>query len=209
MLLLPLISMLIVLSKPLIYFLFSDKYPLSPILLSIRLVPLFLIGFGSLSNLLFLNSQGDTKLSSKILTASSFVSIILSLIFIYFWNVIGLVISFTLSAIIRNSLGLFLIQRKYGISPKLHYTIKTIICSLISGGLVYGYLMNFPSLPIIELFIGVILYLLCFLLLAPFIGVIERRDIKIIDSMFSNLVYIYPFVRLILNVEEKILEYSS
>ena len=172
---------------------------------SLRLMPTLFVGVGSLSIFGFLNSQGDTRVSSRIIIISSSISVLLSIIFIYLWNIIGLVVSFILSSFIQNLLGLIVIRRKYDMGPDLSHTFKTFICSLISGVVTYGFLYVFKTLPIVDLFFSVVIFLTSYLLIAPFIGAIEVIDVNNLDLMFKELKMIYPFARLVLDFEGRIL----
>ena len=206
MFLLPLVCMLIVISKPLIYTIFTGKFPQAPLLLSLRLMPTLFVGIGSLSIISFLNSQGDTRVSSRITIMSSLISILLSVIFIYLWNIIGLVVSFFLSSFIQYLLGLIVIRRKYDVSPDLSHTFRTLMCSFISGVVTYGFLYVFKTLPLVDLFCSVAIFLIVYLLIAPFIGAIEVIDVQNLDLMFIELKMIYPFVRLVLDFEGRLLK---
>ncbi len=203
--LIPLISLLILISKPLIFTIFSGKFPQAPLLLSLRLMPTLFVGIGSLSIFGFLNSQGDTRVSSRIIIISSIISVLLSIIFIYLWSVIGLVVSILLSSFIQNLLGLIVIRRKYDIGPDLSHTFKTLMCSFISGVVTYGFLYIFKSLSIVDLFFSVVIFLMSYLLIAPFIGAIEAIDVQNLDLMFKELKMIYPFAKLVLDFEGRIL----
>jgi len=206
MFLLPLACMLMVVSKPLIYTLFTEKYPQAPLILSIRLMSTIFMGIGSMSIIRFLISQGETRTSSRIIIISSLISILLSTIFIYLWNIIGLVVSFSLSSFIQYMLGLMVIRRKYDVSPDLNHAFKTLVCSLISGVVTYGFLYFFSTLPIVDLFFSVMIFLIIYLLIAPFIGAIEIIDVQNLDLMFKELKMIYPFVRLVLDFEGRLLK---
>jgi hypothetical protein len=44
------------------------------------------------------------------------------------------------------------------------------------------------------------------LLLAPSLGVLERKDIQNLNSMFKNIPLLYPLANIILNLEARLLK---
>lgn len=209
MLLLPIICLSIIVSKPLIYTIFADKYPQAPLLLSIRLIPIIFIGIGSAFNIGLLNSQAETRASALIIIISSLISIILSTIFIYYWGITGLVSSYILSSCIKYLLGVYIIRKKYNVEPNINHAIKILISSLISMVLTYAFLYYYSTLPLVDLFCGVTIFTVSILLVAPLIGVIEIFDINNLHSMLRGLKIIYPFTRPILDFEYNILKLRS
>ncbi len=80
------------------------------------------------------------------------------------------------------------------------------MCSLISGVVTYGFQYIFKTLPIVDLFCSVAIFVTTFLIFAPFIGAIEVIDVQNLDLMFKELKMIYPFARFVLDFEGRILK---
>jgi stage V sporulation protein B len=205
MVVLPLTAMLASLSNPAVYFLFTAKYPHAPLFFSFLLAPMLLVGLGSLSIGNFLNSQGDTGTNMKVGFSGSALAILLYPVFVWMFGVEGLIIGIIISSLTRNLFGLYVLRRKYGIYPDLRHTGKTVLCSAVSAVSAYGAVQILSSSPLLSLFLGSATFLTAYLLLAPVTGAIEGRDIENLDSMLRELWVIYPFARLILKLEEKIL----
>jgi len=206
MIVLPYVALIAALSKPGIYTLFSEKYPQAPLYLSLLMIPQLLVGLGSLSIGLFLYSQGDTKTSLKIGAINSGISLLLSPFFIWKWGVEGLITSGIVLSLTGNFMGLYVLHKKYSISPDLRHTWRTLLCSAFSVGLAYGVVRLLPSLTkLLILFIGSGVFLAAHLVLAPVTGALEKRDIENLDLMLRELRIIYPLARLLLGLEEKIM----
>ncbi|MFQ6053120.1 MAG: oligosaccharide flippase family protein, partial [Candidatus Bathyarchaeia archaeon] len=203
---LPLVLLLATVAKPAIYTLFTSKYPYAPLFFQLLLAPMLLVGLGSLSIGNFLNSQGDTTTSMRITLLLSSVSILLSPILVWVWGVIGLVASIIVSGLAGNLLGFLVLRNKYRVSPELEHSGRTLLCSAVSAASAYGVLwfLSDPT-PLLRLFIGTAIFLTAFLLLAPLMGAIEGRDIGNLDLMLRDLKIIYPFARILLDFEERLL----
>lgn len=206
MVVLPLTLLLAAVSEPTIYILFTAKYPRAPLFFQLLLVPMLLVGLGSLSIGNFLNSQGDTGITMKIHLFTSIVSILLSPILVWIRGVYGLIISSILSGFAGTLLGLLVLRKEYSISPNFRHTGMTLLCSTVSAVIAYvTFWLISASKPLIDLFVVTAVFLAVYILLAPITGAIEAQDIENLDSMLGGLRIVYPITRLLLNVEEKIL----
>ena len=206
----PLIFLFINVSRPIIYTIFGGKYPFAPLYLSLLLIPSLFVGIGSLSVLRLFNSQGDTRVSMNISVIGSITTILLSLIFAYIWNMEGLLFSYIISGLAQNLLAMLVLKKKYNIGPDLRHTVKTLLSSFLSGGLTFSFLWFFSTaIPLANLLISIGLFILSYLFLAPIMGALDMMDIRNLDAMFRNLKIIYPFARIILDIEEMILNQIS
>jgi len=206
MFILPLTFLLGVVAKPLVYTLYTSKYPLAPSFFLLLLIPMVLVGTGSLSIGTFLNSQGDTGVTMKIGLVGSAVSIMLSPVLVWVWGMPGLIVSILASSVVANVLGVYVLHGKYDIYPDLGHMAKMLLCSGASAGSAYGVLFLFLTLtPLQGLLIGSTIFLMVFLVLAPVIGAIEEQDIANLDSILKEIPLIYLFARLILDFEKKII----
>jgi O-antigen/teichoic acid export membrane protein len=209
MFLLPIIFLLISISEPIVLVIFGDKYPQAPVLLSLRLIFFLFIGLGSQSIFVFLNSQGNTKTSMRINILTSVLMIFLMYIFIQQWSVYGLIFAHTLSVLVRNLLGIFVLKKMFGFSPNLRHSYKTFISCVLSGGLALLFKRFFSSGPMIDLILCTGIFLSTYLIIAPIIGAIRIWDLKKINSMFKNFRIIYPITRIPLKIMETVILITS
>ncbi len=209
MFLLPFVFLLMVISEPLVFILFGDKYPQAATFLSLRLMYFVFIGLGSQSIFPFLNSQGDTKTTMRINVITSVLMISLSYILIQLWSVVGLIIAYTLSVLVKNLLGILILRKMYGISPNFRHSGKTFISCFLSGSIVFVFNLAFSTVPLLDLLLSAVVFLSTYMVLAPIFGAIRIWDIKYIDSMSKNLRGIYPVIRILLNIFEKVIQATS
>ena len=143
----------------------------------------------------------------KVGLVSTVLSIIISPVFVWKWGVFGLASSIIISSIVGRTFSLRVLREKYNLLPDLRHAVRTLLSSVVSAGVSYG-VVRFLSggSPFLSLFLGSGIFLVTYLFLVSLMGVIEERDIKNIDSMLKGVVVIYPFVRLLLKFESKILE---
>jgi len=206
MFVIPMICLLAAVSEPMVHVLFSTKYPQAPLFLSLLMVPVLLVGVGSLSISSFLNSQGNTRLSFRVGFTSSIVSILVSPILIWVWGVFGLTVSLIISSVAGSIFGLYMLHKRYGFYPDLWHTIRTLLSSAVSAGLAFGVVWLLSDVgPFPSFFIGSGIFILVYLFLAPITGVIQEYDIINLDSMLKGLGVFYPFTSLLLKFEKKFL----
>ena len=204
--LIPFTCLMITLSGPGISTLFGAKYPYAPLYLSLLMIPHLLVGTGSLSINQFLNSQRETRATMAIQSISSITKMIFSLFFIRIWGVTGLLLGLITSDTVRNLIGLYVLNGKYGIKPKMGHTLRTLLCSGISSGISLGFQRLIPiEQPFLKLAINASIFMISTLLLAPFLGVLEKKDIQNLNSMFKNIPLLYPLANIILNLELRLL----
>lgn len=206
LLLIPLIGLLITLSHSIISTLFGAKYPLAPWYLSLLLTPFLLVGIGSLSNLQFLKSNGETRATMIILFTGALLKIILSFLSIARWGVLGLLTAHIISETVQQCLAMIIVRVIFNMQPDLNHTLKTLTCSTISGAITLGLLTLLASQqPLVNLSAGTLLFITVFLLMAPFIGALEKQDLRNLNTMLVKLPLIYPFAKIILDIEERLI----
>jgi O-antigen/teichoic acid export membrane protein len=207
LLLIPLISLLITLSHSVISTLFGAKYPLASMYLSLFITPFLLVGIGALSNLQFLKSHGETRATMIIQFTGALLKIILSLLSIARWGVLGLLTAYIISETAQQFLAMIIVRAVFNIQPDLNHTLKTLTSSTISGAITVGLLTLLASQqPLVNLTAGTLLFITSFLLIAPFIGAIEKQDLRNLNTILVKLPIIYPFARIILDLEERLID---
>ena len=203
----PMICLLVAVSEPMVFVLYSTRYPQAPLLLSLFLVPTLLVGVGSLSIGGFFNSQGDTGISLRVGLVGSVVSILVSPVLVWVWGVLGLAVSIIVSSVFGSVFGLYVFNRRYGFCPDLWHTVKTLMSSAVSAGLSFGVVRLLSGVtPLLSLLLGSGVFLVTYLFIAPVTGAVDEGDIVNLDSMLRSLVVVYPFARVLLGFERKIIK---
>ncbi len=204
---LPLIILLAVAAEQAVYTLYTAKYSQATLFLPLLLMTPLLVGVGSISIINFMNSQGDTGVTMKINLTTSLSFILLSPVLIWIWRVPGLIAGMAISQLLGNMYGLKVLKAKYDISPDYGHTARTLISSAISGATASVTLKTLQgSGPFPSLIVATAVYLISYLILAPSLRAIERKDVENLRTMLGDLRIIYPLIRLILSFEEKMIE---
>ncbi len=73
----------------------------------------------------------------------------------------------------------------------------------------YGLLSVISISPFVDMVYSTILYVICYLLFAPFVGAIKIWDIINLNSMFKNLGVLYPFVHIFLVIEKRLIQLAE
>jgi len=206
MFVIPMICLLVAVSEPMVFVLYSTRYPQAPLLLSLFLVPTLLVGMGSLSIGSFFNSQGDTGVSLRVGLVGSVVSVLVSPVLIWSWGVFGLAVSIIVSSLFGSVFGLYVFNKRYDFYPDLQHTVRTLLSSAVSAGLSFGVIRLLSGGgPFVSLLLGSGVFLVVYLFMAPLTGAVLEGDIENLDSMLRSLVVVYPFARVFLRVERKII----
>lgn len=201
----PVVSLFVAVSEPMVSFLYTTRYPDAPFFMSLLLVPMLLVGFGSISIGNFLNSQGDTTTSFRVGLVSSAVSIALSPILVWVWGVFGLLLSIIASSFMGNILGVYVLHRKYGFYANVRHATRLLICSSLSAGISYGVLQFIRSPPILGLLVGSFVFLVLFSFLAPLFSALDERDVSNLGSMLGGIRVVSVFSKPLLDMERWII----
>ncbi len=198
----PAVFLFMVVSKPLVYFLYTARYPDAPFFLSLLLVPILLVGFGSISIDNFFNSQGDTRTSFRVGLVSSVVSIAISSVLVWIWGVFGLLVSLIVASFIKNVLSLYFLFKKYFLSIDVSHAVRLLICSAFSVGVAYIPIQVTPiSIPIVSLFLSSVVFLVSFAIIAPLLGVLDEQDVSNLDTILSGIQILSFLVKPLIDVE--------
>jgi O-antigen/teichoic acid export membrane protein len=207
LLILPWTLLLASLAQPLIYTLFGAKYPNAPQYLVLLLLPSLLASIGYLCNGNFLNSQGETRSTFKIELVRFGISISLTPVLLYLIGIDGFILANLCAHAIATLVGLYIIQNKFQVRPDFWKNIRIFITAVAAAIGIYGaqYVTSSFLSPLITVIVGMLGYLLIFLVLAPFIGAIDSDDINTFKSLLRDLKWLQPVILVILRFETKIL----
>jgi O-antigen/teichoic acid export membrane protein len=207
MIITPMVFLLAIISDQLIYFLFTDKYSRAPIYLLLLLVPMLMVGFGSLSIGNLLNSQGETQLIFKLGLINTILSLTHYPTMIWKFGLIGLLVSGIISSVTGNVLNLYITKKKYHITIDLSHTFRTITCSIFTGGITYLFTKGLViSNPVLMGFIEAALFYSIYIVLAPTTGAINTIDIKNLNNISERISIIHPFTRILIYIERIIIK---
>jgi len=202
--LVPATMAMMVLSKPMVSTLFSEKWTYAPFFLSLHVIGNLFTIFGSLSLGSLLSGLGETKLLMKLSIITLMFGIPLALILIPAIGIVGLIITNTVAGIPSMVIGLYWIWRHYKAKADLKTSAKILIASAVAALTAFLITTFVASAYWLELATGGAVFLLTYLILAPLIGAINLSDIQNLKVMFSGLRAISKLLNIPLTAMEKI-----
>ena len=201
----PVTALVMSLSVPAVETLFGTTYQSAPLYLALFSINFLLTAFGSVSLSALLNGQGKTNFTLKMTVLTCSIGFPLGFLLIMTFGVIGLIIS-TLTAGIPSFIwGLRFINKTYGISVDWHSSLRILASSGIAGIVTYIFvsLLNFPSL--IELLLGIVLFVSVFVPAALLTKSVMRVDIVNLRGMISGFGVVEKLLGRVLDGLEKLM----
>ena len=183
----PLIVGIMVLSRPLVFSLFGQKYSEAPAYLSfLGIIPLF-SGVGAINASTLLASQGNTKEIMDANLASLLVGIPISLFLIPRFEIYGLIAILIIVTAIRVFLLDYKIYRMYGFLVDLNSFGRIFLASLAMGACVktVEYLLAISS-PLMQLLICGLIGVLAYVFFILLFGGITDEDILNLKDVLSK-----------------------
>jgi stage V sporulation protein B len=195
---------IMVLSKPLVFTLFGEKYTYTPLFLTLYSVIYLYTAFGNLSLGNFLKGQEKTTIIMKLAFMTLAIGCPMGLLLISTFGIVGLIATTLVSALPSLVTGLWWSKKNFGVTVDWFSSIKILAASAIAGGVTYLVLsqLNFPSW--MNLLIGGVVFLLICLTTIPLMGAIERSDIYNLRQMLSGFGPASSLFNLLLTFMEKL-----
>lgn len=206
----PVITLIILLSRQFVIFLFGADYGQAPLFLSLALLQYLAVGLGSLSIGGFLNSQGDTRTTLNLTIVNVVLSTVACSTLTWKIGVPGLLLGGFVSSMAGTAYSLHKVRSKYRIEIGLGNSGRVFLFSAISALTTH---MALRLLPIPHVFLqmaeaSAVFLFLC-MLLAPLFGALNETDIRNIRKILRRETAIFPLVAPLLDLEERILRLKS
>ena len=197
---------LMVLSNPLIGTLYGDKWVYSPIFLSFFVIGGLLRLFGNLSMTNFLNGIGKTRIVMMLSLLTLVIGVPAAFFIIPQFGIPGYIFVGIGANIPTMFVSIYWIWKHYQIKVDYQNSAKIFLASAISAIITYLFLNIFTSADWIKLTAGFLLFLLIYLIVAPFIGAVNQKDINNLRALFSDITIISKPLEILLRMVEKIIK---
>ncbi len=202
-LLVPATTAVMVLSKPMVSTLFGEQYAYAPFFLSIMVLGNLATGFGNLSMNALLTGLGETKTLMKLSLLTLALGFVLAFLLIPNLGITGIILGNLIAGIPSILLGLHWIFKHFKVSADLGSTAKIFASTAIVTGITYVSLSFLNTAEWARLMVGGIVFLVGYLIVAPFMGAIVQEDIRNLRALFSGLGFIFTIINLPLIIAEK------
>jgi PST family polysaccharide transporter len=201
----PAIALIMTLSGQLVVFFFGHEYRLAPRFLSLVLLQFLPVTLGALSVFEFLNSQGDTVTSLRLIGVNVGLTIALCTVLTWRLGVTGLLAGVFVSMMAGWAYNLHRLHAKYGAGIDPDHAVRSVLFSSISALISYASLMALDlSNAFAELALGSIAFSVACMFLAPLTGALTERDLENIGRILRRETPVYPAVAPFLELEARI-----
>jgi len=205
----PVSILVIVLAQPVISTIFGELYGQAHLFLILLSLIYLFSALGSLSIGNLINSQGDTKVNLKLSILTVAIGFPLSLVFVSQFGLIGLIVTTTIVGLPGLFWSLGFIKRRYGVSIDWVSSAKILLSSTVTGLLTYIVVSVLPFSSPIRLALGLIVFVIVFLLTAMGTRTINRNDLANIREIVSGLGPLRKPLTIVINLLEKLAPKSS
>jgi O-antigen/teichoic acid export membrane protein len=201
----PVTAMVMALAQPAISTLFEGKYEQAPLYLALSAVTYLLTAVGSLSIGNLINSQGFTKYNLKLTLLTVIIGFPLSFVMISQFGIIGLIVTSIVVGLPSLFLGLRFIKKNFGVSVDWISSAKIVFSSGAAAVLTYVIISQLPFSSLIQLIVGIIIFVIAVILLAVITRTINKADLVNIRQIVNALGPLRKPLAIVLNLIEKLM----
>lgn len=209
LLVVPVVALVMSLSEPAVSTLFGNTYDQAPLFLAVLSIIYVYLAFGSSSSVSLINSQGATNYNLKLALITAAIGFPLGYWLIMNYGVLGLLVTVLVTGIppITGLPGIFLslnwIKRNYNVTVDWASSAKIIFSSAAAAAPTYLLVTHLSFADWIRLGIGVVFFVLVFLIVAVLTRTITRNDLNNLREMLSTIGPIGVLVNYVFKVIEK------
>ena len=201
----PVTALVMALSQPAISTIFADKYVQAPIYLALLAVIYLFSALGSLSTGNLINGQGYTKYNLWLGLLTVAIGFPLSFVLVSQFGIIGLIVTTTITPIPSLFLGLRFIKKKFGVCLDWVSSSKITFSAGATGLITYFIVSLLPFSSIVQLALGVLVFVVVFILLAVITKTLNEADLVNVRGIANAMGPLRKPLALIINLIEKLM----
>lgn len=202
----PVTLMIMVLSEPIVFTIVGPEYTEAPFFLTLYSTVYLYAGLGNLSLATFLNGQGKTEITMRMALVTLSMGLFLGWILIPQFGIIGLIVTNSIAGFPSIFSGLWWIRNHFGATIDWKSSFKIFVASGIAAAATYLILSQLNSSYWIELLLGGITFSFVYLVAAPLIRAVDKKDVTSLREMLSGLGPLSYVFNIPLTIIEKLLE---
>ncbi len=205
LLIVPVTMMFMIFSEELVQIIYGSSYQSAPFLLSLSVIPFFLVGLGRFTLGVFFNGIGETKLTFKMKIVYFIVFIVLTPLLTKTYSVPGLIIAILLSDSIETILNAYVAKTRFQVQPNYNKVARIYLVAFTSA-IPTLFIVRFLPLPILlTLLLGGLTYLFMYLTLTPIARIIDKPELERIIQLTNNIEFLKRLLKPIIAYELKII----
>lgn len=201
----PVAALVMCLSNPAVSTLFGSTYDSAWLFLSLLALSYFNFAFGTHNNGALISSQGDTSFNFKLVLVTACIGFPMGYVLIMNFGILGLIATSLTANIPSIFLALRFIKNKYGASVDWLSSGKILFSSGVTALLTYVFISLLSLASWLELFVGVLFFVVVFLFVALFSRTVGRSDVANLRGVAAGLGFISKPVNLVLSLVEKLI----
>jgi O-antigen/teichoic acid export membrane protein len=205
LLVVPVATLIMCIAEPAVSTLFGATYNAAPLFLALLAASYLYTAFGNLSTGNLIISQGKTTFNLYLTLINAAIGFPMGYILIMQFGVIGLIVTTLTAGLPSIFLSLHWTKKHYGVSVDWRSSTRILLSSGITATLTYAMVSSLGFASWIRLIIGVVFFLVLFVLVALLTRTVIRSDIANLRAMMSDLGPLRGIVNHLLNLIEKIM----
>jgi O-antigen/teichoic acid export membrane protein len=205
----PVTVLVMALAQPAIGTIFADKYIQAPLYLVLLSVIYLFCAFGSLSTGSLINGQGHTKYNLKLTILTVAIGFPLSFVLVSLFGIIGLIVTTILVGVPSLFLSLRYINKNFGVSLDWVSSAKIMLASVASGVITYVAISQLPFSNLIQLIIGVFVFVVAFVLLAVSTRTLNKSELVNVREIGNATGPLRKPLTIVLNLIEKLMNIAG
>jgi O-antigen/teichoic acid export membrane protein len=206
----PVTALVMCLAQPAISTLFGTTYPTAALFLTLLAIYYTFPAFGSLSTGNFLISQGKTTFLLYINLITAAIGLPMGYILIMNYGVVGLIVTSILAGIPTTIiLSLYWVNKHYGLTIDWRSSAKILFSSAVAAITTHVVISTINLSSLIQLIIGLILYLFVFITVTIFTRTLNKSDFDNLRGMASGLGDLGKIISRLLTILERIMRVTK
>ena len=204
LLVMPVIAMMMALAGPGVSTIFGHSYSQAPFDLSLLAINYVFLAFGMYSTNNLINSQDQASIKLTLALVTVAMGVPLGLITISRYGVLGMLITLIFDGVPSIIIGLIFVKKRYNTTIDWVASGKIILSSAVAALLSY-FVVKLPLASLIQLIIGVAIFLSSFIVMTVLTRALSRSDIVNLREMTSSLGPLGKLVNTFLTLIEKLM----
>jgi O-antigen/teichoic acid export membrane protein len=201
----PVTVLVMALAQPAIGTIFEDRYLQAPLYLALLAIIYLFSALGSLSTTSLINGQGYTKYNLKLTLLSVAIGFPLGFVLISQFGIIGLIVASTTFSLPSFFLSLRFIKKNFDVSPDWVSSGKITLSSSVAGLITFFSVSLLPFNNPEKLVIGVVIFVVTFLLFAVFTRTLNKSDLVNVREVANAMGPLRRPIAVVINLVEKMM----
>jgi O-antigen/teichoic acid export membrane protein len=206
LLIVPSTLIMIVFSRDIVLVVYGSTFETASLYLSTHMILYFLVGLGYLTLASLFNGLGETRLVLRTTFVNFTIFFVLTPLLAQSHGVQGLIVAFLISNAFGTAYGYYLARSKFAVEFAKRAIVKIYVASLVSTLPALTFLYASPLPRMINVVLGVILYLIIYIIMIPALKAITLYELETLALVLRGIRPLNRIVKPLLDFEKRILD---